>query len=83
VVIAATHDAELVELLADLYEPHHFTDEIGPEGMVFEHRLRPGPATTRNAIALLRMHGAPDELVARALARAADLDRQRAAVTGG
>ena len=79
--IAATHDAELVDLLRDRYASHHFSDDVGPEGLVFDHRLRPGPATTRNAIALLRLHGAPDRLVERALACAETLDRERGANT--
>jgi DNA mismatch repair ATPase MutS len=37
----------------------------------------PGPATSRNAIALLKLNGAPESVVDRALARAAELDRQR------
>lgn len=80
VVLAATHDAELVELLAGEYQAFHFTDTIGPEGLTFDHRLAPGPATTRNAITLLELHGAPPTLVAAALARAAELDRMRSRV---
>lgn len=79
VVLAATHDSELVELLRDEYEAWHFTDSIGPAGLTFDHRLAPGPATTRNAITLLELHGAPPGMVAAALARAAELDRQRGA----
>jgi DNA mismatch repair ATPase MutS len=77
VVVAATHDHELVELTSDLFDPYHFGDEIGREGLQFDHRLRPGPATTRNAIALLRLHGAPDSLLDVAAATAAELDRRR------
>ena len=77
VVLAATHDGELVDLLPDSYAAYHFGDAVGPAGLTFDHRLRPGPATTRNAIALLRLHGAPDELIRRALTCAAALDRQR------
>lgn len=77
VVVVATHDGELVDLLRDSYVPYHFTDKLGPEGLIFEYRLQDGPATTRNAIALLKLHGAPAGLVSRALARAARLDRQR------
>jgi hypothetical protein len=83
VALAATHDGELVELLPDIYAPHHFGDELGPDGLVFDHQLRPGPATTRNAIALLRLHGAPDGLVDRALACAEALDRQRGVTLRG
>jgi DNA mismatch repair ATPase MutS len=38
--------------------PHHFSDAVEAEGLVFDHRLRRGPATTRNAIALLKLLGA-------------------------
>jgi DNA mismatch repair ATPase MutS len=77
VVIAATHDGELVDLLPDTYAAFHFGDAIGPDGLTFDHQLQPGPATTRNAIALLRLHGASDDLIRRALERAAILDAQR------
>ena len=78
-ILAATHDHELVDLLQDSYAPYHFTDTVGPEGLIFEYRLEPGPATTRNAITLLQLNGAPDELVERALGRAAILDEARRA----
>jgi MutS domain V len=77
IIVTATHDGELVDLLRHSYVPYHFTDSLGPRGLVFEYRLQPGPATTRNAITLLKIHGAPDSLVSRALARAEELDRAR------
>jgi DNA mismatch repair ATPase MutS len=76
-VLAATHDGELVELLAERYAAFHFGDAVADDGLVFDHRLRPGPASTRNAIALLRLHGAPASLVRDALACAAVLDAER------
>jgi DNA mismatch repair ATPase MutS len=76
-VIAATHDLALVDLLHERYEPFHFEDSLGAEGLTFTFRLAAGPATTRNAIALLELNGAPPSLIQRALARAAQLDRQR------
>ena len=48
-----------------------------PVGDGVEYRLAPGPATTRNAIALLKLKGASEAFVARALARAGTLERQR------
>lgn len=77
IAIAATHDGELLDLLRDRYRPFHFTDRLDADGLVFEYRLQPGPATTRNAIALLKLHGAPAGVVARALELASELDRQR------
>jgi hypothetical protein len=77
VVVAATHDGELVDLLQDAYVVCHFGDAVGPDGLVFNYHLTPGPATSRNAIALLELNGAPESVVKRALIRAAALDRQR------
>jgi DNA mismatch repair ATPase MutS len=78
VVIAATHDGELVDLLPDLFAAVHFGDSVVDDGMVFDHQLRPGRATSRNAIALLKMNGAPERMVRDALECAAVLDRERA-----
>ena len=76
-VMAATHDGELVDLLSRRYAAYHFGDFVGPDGITFDHRLLPGRATSRNAITLLRLHGAPARLVDRATACAATLDQQR------
>ncbi|MEO8681687.1 MAG: hypothetical protein ABI665_21760 [Vicinamibacterales bacterium] len=76
VVIAATHDGELVDLLPTLYDSYHFGDAIGADGLVFDHRLQSGRATTRTAIALLRQSGAPARLLRRAETVAARLDRE-------
>ena len=78
VVVAATHDNELVDLLSGQYAPFHFGDALTDEALTFDYRLRTGRATSRNAIALLRLNGAPPPLVERALATAAELDHQRA-----
>ncbi len=78
IVIAATHDGELVDLLRHEYAVYHLSDSLTSEGLSFDYHLTPGPATSRNAIALLRLNGAPAALVDRALALAAALDRRRA-----
>ena len=77
VALAATHDGELVDLLSDTFDAWHFGDSLGPEGLEFDHRLKHGPATSRNAIALLRLSGAPETLVQRATKSADRLDRER------
>jgi DNA mismatch repair ATPase MutS len=74
VVIAATHDRDLVRLLDGQYAPYHFTDTVGSDGLSFDYRLREGPAVSRNAVALLEAYGAPARVVRRARARQADLD---------
>lgn len=77
IVVVATHDHELVDLLDGTYVPYHFTDDVNAEGLSFDYRLRPGAATTRNAIALLAQRGAPPDLVARAMDRARELAARR------
>jgi hypothetical protein len=76
--LAATHDDELTDLLVDRYDAVHFGDDVGESGLVFDYRLKSGRATTRNAIALLKLNGAPERLLSDALACAAILDHQRA-----
>lgn len=78
VAMAATHDGELVDLLADRFTAVHFGDDLGADGLHFDHRLKPGRATTRNAIALLRLHGAPARLLEDAESCASTLDAARA-----
>jgi len=59
----STHDLELATGagLADAARLVHFRETLvpGPEGprMTFDYRLRPGPATTTNALELLRQVG--------------------------
>lgn len=80
VVLAATHDGELVELLRHEYQVCHFGDHLGTDGLTFDYQLLMGPATSRNAIALLRLGGAPASLVERATSLAADLDRAQSSL---
>ena len=81
VVLAATHDRELVTLLDGRLTPAHLSDSIGPNGLVFDYQLRDGAATTRNAIALLKLSGAPDVVVSGAESLAGALDAARRLAT--
>ena len=72
IVIAATHDRELVDLLRGVYAPYHFSDTVGSGGLRFDYQLQEGPARSRNAIALLELYGAPPRVVQRARTRLAD-----------
>ncbi|MEE8523198.1 MAG: DNA mismatch repair protein MutS [Thermoanaerobaculia bacterium] len=58
----ATHDLMLAEIdgLAPACRPMHFRETLGGDGepaMSFDYRLRPGVATTRNALKLLELVG--------------------------
>lgn len=63
ICFAATHDVELTKLLANDYDNYHFEEEILEDDIFFPYRLKNGPATTRNAIALLKMLGYDEKLV--------------------
>ncbi len=77
IVIVATHDRELVDLMQGVYVSHHFRDTVGSDGLSFDYQLQEGPAHSWNAIALLEICGAPARVVKRAYGRTADLDDQR------
>lgn len=74
VVLAATHDAELVDMLAESYDPYHFEETVREDGLTFDFTIRPGPARTRTAIALLETGGAPRLVIEQARKRVAELD---------
>lgn len=69
-VLVTTHDVELQALLQGRYALCHFQEDPDAEGW-FDYRLRPGPATARNAIRLLARVGFPPQVVAEAMACAA------------
>lgn len=64
----ASHDLELVPLLHGAYAPYHFRESVEEGVLSFDYRLRPGPSSTRNAIALLACASFPPEVVTDALA---------------
>jgi DNA mismatch repair ATPase MutS len=77
VIIAATHDIELVALAQRKYKICHFEGIVTKEGLCFDYILRPGPSESRNAIALLDSLGAPAELVQEARASAKELESRK------
>ena len=61
--VIATHDLELAERLSALCDFYHFASTVDENGLKFDYLLRPGIATTRNAIALLKHLGYPAEII--------------------
>ena len=71
IVLVTTHDVELQAMLGDRYALYHFQEnplqeQPDAEGW-FDYRLRPGPATERNAIRLLDRLGFPRDITAQAM----------------
>lgn len=63
---AATHDVELTKLLEREYDNYHFEERIEGNDIFFPYKLMKGPATTRNAIALLKMLAYDDRIITEA-----------------
>lgn len=63
---AATHDIELTELLKQDFNNYHFEEEIVDGDVIFQYKLLPGKATTRNAIQLLEIIGYDGDVIANA-----------------
>ena len=68
IVVVATHDIELIDLLGDRYATRHFREQIADGQMTFDYRIHDGPSSSRNAIALLEVVQLPADLVAEAVA---------------
>ena len=64
--LAATHDIELCELLQDSFDLYHFEEQVGENEMLFDYVIRPGKASSRNAINLLQFIGFDRQIVDRA-----------------
>lgn len=73
--LAATHDIELCDLLAPIYDLAHFESHIKNNEVLFDYLLHPGKATTHNAIDLLRLIGFSDDIVKAAHRRAENYAR--------
>lgn len=67
---AATHDIELTALLEGYFENYHFEEEIKDGDVLFNYRLQPGKATTRNAIKLLEIMGYEPDIIEKARTQA-------------
>lgn len=70
ICFAATHDIELTKLMKDSYKNYHFEEEVARDDVLFNYCLKIGPATTRNAIKLLRVMGYDRDIINNASNRA-------------
>ena len=61
--LIASHDKELTVLLEKLYENYHFSEEMGEDDISFSYKIMRGPATSQNAVKLLKLAGFPEEII--------------------
>ncbi|NLL23445.1 MAG: hypothetical protein GX260_06720, partial [Tissierellia bacterium] len=76
-VISATHDIELTELLSGIMKNIHFRETVTDDEILFDYKLKDGPTRTTNAINLLYYYDFPDEIVEPARMRAERFLRKR------
>ena len=74
ICFAATHDGELADLLDGKYTNYHFSETIENNDISFDYKLREGKATSRNALALLKIYGYPENITTEAEKMARKLD---------
>jgi hypothetical protein len=66
-VLVSTHDIELTEFLEkDNYELFHFSECIENNELFFDHTLKSGKLTTRNAIKILELYDYPSVIITNA-----------------
>ena len=68
--LIATHDVELCDMAGEGYRRAHFEEKISDDDILFDYKLKPGPAVSRNAIHLLKLIGFDKEIVDAAHKRA-------------
>ena len=61
-VMVATHDLELADLLANRFDLYHFSEVIESDKIEFDYLLKPGKLTNTNAIRILEINGYPQAL---------------------
>jgi hypothetical protein len=66
--LIATHEELLAQVAAQASsaENYHFQEHLHDGGIMFDYRLRPGPATTKTALRILEREGYPQSLLERA-----------------
>lgn len=66
IAIVASHDIELTQILDNIYDNYHFTEQMKERDITFDYKIYNGPSNSKNAIKLLKYVGFPDEIIAEA-----------------
>jgi DNA mismatch repair ATPase MutS len=62
-VIVSTHDLELPSMLQEQFDLYHFSESIEKGQLHFDHKIKPGPLLTGNAIKILEMSNYPEKII--------------------
>ena len=63
IVIASSHDLELIEFLTPDFEMFYFSETIEGHQLQFDHTIKPGSLKTTNAIRIVEMEKYPKRVV--------------------
>ncbi len=66
--MVASHDIELTEILADIYDNYHFSETFENDLIEFDYLLKIGPSQSTNAVKLLKYMGFEKRIVDEATA---------------
>lgn len=73
VVIVATHDLEITEMINKSYKFFYFSEDISQEGLKFDFTIKEGVSKNRNAVKLMKYLGYPDVIIKRTTERVTGL----------
>lgn len=73
IILAATHDLELVDMLQNEYDLYYFEETISDGQIFFDHKLKSGQLHGGNALRILEICRYPDSIVSEAKSIAAVL----------
>ncbi len=63
IVIASSHDLELIELISKDFELYYFTETIKDNYLNFDHTIKPGFLKTTNAIKIIEIENYPQIII--------------------
>jgi DNA mismatch repair ATPase MutS len=63
IVIASSHDLELIDLISKDFELYYFTETIKDNYLNFDHTIKPGFLKTTNAIKIIEIENYPQTII--------------------
>lgn len=80
IVLVATHDVELTNLLDEEYGLFYFQESVGEKKLSFDYKLMKGQIKKLNAIKIMEISGYPSSIVEEAKQLAKQLEREKTGV---
>jgi DNA mismatch repair ATPase MutS len=77
IVIASSHDLELISLLSSQFDMFYFSETIQDDVLHFDHTIKPGYLKTTNAIKMVALEDFPKSIVDEAYEMAGQFKNER------